>query len=174
MPTAAEPLPRQPDAELTVRSRRPPNPGVAAARDEKNAALALAADELRKRQAQPAIPDLDAPPPPREDVESVEVELLDGRKVYFGPPPGVSLTMRIAITFPGAASELDRLARICMSIRSVDGQPMRAITNIVELTAVANAIGDAGIDELNFWFDRHWGVLRISDLQLLKKNLRGG
>lgn len=166
------------DAELRISSRAEPKPEARKNRDEKNAALTKSANEMRERNAAEALgssQETAAAPPPREDVESIEVELHDKRKVVLGPPSGVSLTMRIAMTIPDATTNpvVDKLARLLLSVRSVDGKVPIPIANIVDLTKMANVIGDVGVDELNFWYDRHWGNVRISDLQLLKKNLRG-
>jgi hypothetical protein len=168
---------RHADAELRINTKAAPKPEARQARDTKNAELAASATAMRERNAAAAQTpaESEALPPPREDVESIEVKLLDGRMVEFGPPPGISLTMRIAMTIPDATSNpvIDRLARVCMCIRTIDGKQPRQIANIVDLTAVANMLGDVPIDELAFWYDKHWGQVRISDLQLLKKNLRG-
>lgn len=162
------------DAELRITNSVKPAERKAA-QAAKNAALAKTAAEMRERQAA-----ADAAPPdkpdevvqPREDIESIEVALLDGRKVLFGPPKGVSLTMRIAMSIPDATMIIDRLARVLMSVRSIDGKPPPVIANMMDLTKAANEIGDVGMDELNFWYDKYWGNLRVSDAQVLKKNLR--
>lgn len=166
-----------PDVELKI-SNTHRAPRRAQTQQAKNEALAKVANEMRERQAAEAAKPPEEPtaplPEPREDVESIEWKLLDGRVVVFGPPPGVSLTMRIAMSIPDATTNpvIDRLARVLMSIRSVDGEKPAPIGNIVEMTKLANRIGDSGIDELHWLFERHWGQLRVSDAQLLKKNLR--
>jgi hypothetical protein len=172
---------RHADAELTVSTKAEPKAPERAARDEKNAALMASAQRMREANTAAAeTAETPEPPPPREDVESIEVELTDKRRVVLGPPVGVSLTMRIAMSIPEALNNpvVDKLARLCMSIRSVaekDGAPLapKPISNMLDLRRMADTIGDVGMDELNFWYDRHWGNVRISDLQLLKKNLRG-
>lgn len=169
--------PPRADAELTISSSHKPKPQAAADRDHKNEELLRKAQEMRERSTaakDDATEEAAAPPPPRENVDSVEVELNDKRKVVLGPPAGVSLTMRITMTIPEAATNptLERLARLMMSIRSVDGHQMKPIGSLLEVQKAANEIGDVGIDELNFWYERHWGSVRVSDLQLLKKNLR--
>lgn len=169
--------PRHADAELTMTTTHAAKPADRAKRDTKNAALEMAAAELtRKREAwltsesaEPA-----EPPKPREPVESVEVKLLDGRLVVFGPPADVSLTMRIATTIPEATTNplIERLARVCMSVRSIDGQQVRPIGNMVDMRVMANTIGDQGIEILHYWFNEYWGEIKLSELQLIKKNLR--
>lgn len=166
------------DAELRIATHAKPTRKTSDDRAKKNAELAAKAAEMRERNTAAPAAEPDAPtatPEPREDVESVEIKLLDGRNVVLGPPKGVSLTMRIAMTIPEATTNpvIDRLARVLMSVRSVDDKQPRLVGSLLDLTRLANEIGDVGIDELHFWFEKHWGNLRISDLQLLKKNLRG-
>ena len=46
------------------------------------------------------------PLPEREDLDSIEVPLRDGRVVEYGPPTGISLSERIARMFaPRSAAE---------------------------------------------------------------------
>jgi hypothetical protein len=167
------------DAELTLSSsKRPQRPAAAVQQQKKNETLAATAAAMRERAAEAAAAPPETPPEPpapREDVESIEVKLLDGRTVLFGPPKGVSLTMRIAMNFPEATTNpmIDRLARVLMSVQSIDGKRPIQIGNMVDLTKLANEIGDIGIDELFTWLNRYWGDLRINDTQVLKKNLRG-
>jgi hypothetical protein len=165
------------DAELTISSSTRPARKIQQ-QTKKNEALATAAANMRERAAAAAAEPEAAPPEPpqpREDVESIEVKLLDGRVVLFGPPKGVSLTMRIALNIPEATTNpvLDRMARILMSVREIDGKKPIPIGNLIDLTRVANEVGDVGIDELFVWLQKFWGDLKISDVQVLKKNLRG-
>jgi hypothetical protein len=176
----------QQGSELTISTgKRPPRPGAPtdqATRAAKNAELAARAGEMRERAAAESAAEAagqteepeTSPTEPRENVESVEVKLLDGRVVVLGPPKGVSLTMRIAMTLPDFARDplRDRLARVLMSVRSIDGRTPKPIGNVVDLTTLANEVGDTGFEELHFWWNKYWGELKISDLQLLKKNLR--
>lgn len=165
------------DVELTLSNKvRPPE--AAAARAKKNEELAAKANEMRERNAaQQAEPDTTEAEPakPIEDVESIEFKMHDGRVVLIGPPKGVSLTMRIAMQIPEAVTNpvIDRLARVLMSIRSVNGERPKPITNLISLTTMANEIGDVGLDELHAIVAYYWRPLQIQDAQVLKKNLRG-
>lgn len=172
-------VPEHADVELTMRRTAPRSPTAATDRAKKNALMAEAVEDLaRKRLASEAGAAAEAadkqPPKPREPVDSVEVKLLDGRTVLFGPPKDISLTMRIAQVIPEAATNMtiERLARVCMSIRSIDGQMPKPIGNMVDLTLMANHVGDAGIDILHYWFGEYWGEIKLSELQLIKKNMR--
>lgn len=179
--TTQAPEAPQPDAELKITAtHRAPKAQEARKTQQqaKNAAMAEASRQIREQAAAAAAddpPEEAAPPEPIEDVESIEVKLLDGRTVEFGPPKGVSLTMRILMSLPECASSpaLERTARVLMSIRSIDGRKPREIANALDLRRIGNEVGDVGIDELFFWYQKYWGNLRISDAQVLKKNLRG-
>ena len=85
---------------------------------------------------------------PREDIETIELKLPDGRDVVFGPPAGVSLTARVAILMAGQppSDALDLIARCCISVRSIDGQRPPAITSRVDVQKVANLLGDNSLD----------------------------
>jgi len=169
-PSAGETAKHDVELKLTNTSPRRQN----ATQQQKNQSLSDTAAKMRERQAAEQQSEPEAPAPtPREDVESVEVKLTDGRKVLFGPPKGISLTMRIAMHFPEASAVIDRLARVLMSIQEIDGKKPISISNMVDLTRLANEVGDTGIDELNFWLQRYWGNIQLSDTQVLKKNLRG-
>jgi len=107
---------------------------------------------------------------PREDVDSVEVQLPCGL-VEFGPPAGVSLTMRIA-TFPDVTARSTMVLRVLMYVRAIDGKPMRAITNMTEAQRLANIIGDRYIDYLADLMTTYWPPINTADLPVIKKNLR--
>lgn len=153
-----------------------------------NAAAAAAANpelrEIRDRMLAKATgnvaPDDDAEvvqrePKPREDVESVEVQLPDGRVVLFGPPPMVSLTIKIAELLGEKASNpvLSASARIMLCVRAIDGKAVPPINSVVEVKKWAGVVGDAGLDTLGMVYAQYWSPPTIEDLPVLKKNLRG-
>jgi hypothetical protein len=145
-----------------------------------NADAVAKAKEVRDKllqQAKVAVPP--APPPeppatPREDVETIEVELPNGLHVVFGPPQDVSLTVRIATQFPETAGNqaLDSIVRVAMSIRSINGDPPPAIGNMVDVQKLANRIGDRGLDVLAYCQAVYWPPLTLGNLPAVKKNLR--
>ena|ERR1700761_5872413 len=119
--------------------------------------------------------------PERENLESIEFTLPDGRQIEYGPPSGISLSDRIARLFsarplseggPDPGITEFRLCKLLMGVRSIDGKPVRPITNLVEKTRLANLLGDPAIDLLSLFDSRHWPPLRESELPVLKKNLR--
>lgn len=120
------------------------------------------------------------PLPEREDIESIEITLRDGRVVEYGPPTGISLSDRIARLFssrsaaeggPDPGITEYRLTRLLMGVRAIDGKPV-SFGNLIERTKLANRLGDEAIDLINLFDNRYWPPLRESELPLVKKNLR--
>lgn len=177
-------------AKLTINR----NPGEKPNGPSKMAEAAVTAAEIRKRREQihaqakldvaghglgPAQEDPVAAPE-REDLESIEIPLRDGRIVEYGPPTNVSLSDRIARLYSGRAIAEGgpdpglteyRLTRLLMGVRAVDGRPVQ-VTNMIERTRLANLLGDQGIDLLNFFDRKHWPPLTEAELPIVKKNLR--
>ena len=112
---------------------------------------------------------------PREDIESVELKLPDGRDVVFGPPAGISLTARVAMLMAGTppSDAMDMIARCCLSVRSLDGKKLPPITNRVDIQKCANIVGDGGLDVLAYVLSEYWPAVKLKELQTIKKNLRG-
>lgn len=120
-------------------------------------------------------------PPEREDIDSIEIPLRDGRIIEYGPPAGISLSDRIARLYsarslaeggPDPGITEYRLTRLLMGVRAINGRPVPPITNMVERTRLANQLGDQTIDLLNLFDNRHWPPLMASELPLVKKKLR--
>lgn len=114
------------------------------------------------------------PEEPEENLESIDVELPNGMIVNFGPPSDISLTMRIIRLIGDQAAEAltNRVYRILLSVRSVDGVPVTPITNTIEADKLANRLGDAGLDVLSIVMLTYWKAARAKDLKILKKNQR--
>ena len=167
--TAQDPsqAPKMPDLNTTGR-RRPPT------KEEREAVAASAraageAAQLRERQ-ETAVP----PAAPREDVESVEVQLPDGRTIMYGPPAGVSLSIRVA-EFLGEQTQnpvLAAITRIILCVRSIDGQPVRSPGSLLDVKKIAASLGDSTIDLLGLIHAETWPPITKDDLPVLKKNLR--
>ncbi len=114
---------------------------------------------------------------PKERVESLLIRApVNGApaEIEFGPPSGISLSMRLA-TISGEKNpnrmEL-YLLRTLMHVRKINGDPVTPINSQVEATFLANMLGD---DTLNFLFDtmlETWPPAGKGDLQILSKNLR--
>lgn len=120
------------------------------------------------------------PAPERENIDSIEIPLRDGRIIDYGPPAGISLSDRIARLYSGRAMAEGgpdpgiteyRLTRLLMGVRAIDGRPV-AIHNLIDRTRVANQLGDEAIDLLNLFDNQYWPPLRKEELPLVKKNLR--
>ncbi len=159
--------------EVTVRS------GTASAQtpapEPKLSAVAARRAQMQAKAAREHQEEPEAMPEaaPREDVESVELSLPDGRVVEFGPPNGVSLTLRVA-TFPDMPPRAVGLVQVLMCVRSIDGQAQRPLNNMVDVQKLANTLGDPAIDLLATLYTELWPPLSPSDLPTIKKNLRRG
>jgi hypothetical protein len=119
----------------------------------------------------------DEPPkavmPPREDIESIELTLPDGTEVEYGPPRGVSLTLRmIDMLGDDAGERLTAVARTLLCIRKLNGKPPPPVANKIDVQKFANMLGDDAIDILYLLHMRHWRPLMVGDLPAIKKNLR--
>lgn len=113
---------------------------------------------------------------PREDVAAVVIALPDGREVEFGPPAGISLTMRLMTGFPQVpmtqANEI--WLKTLMSVRAIDGVAARTVGNIVDAQKLANDIGDGALALLTEAYLRFWPPPRREDLKVIQKKMRGG
>jgi hypothetical protein len=123
--------------------------------------------------APPAAAAVQAPASPREDLESIEFTLPNGMQVVFGPPKGISLTYRIIAMMNGIDTGVahQRVLRSLLCVRSIDTVPV-TINNDIDANALANRIGDGGIELLNFYLNEYWPPLRRNELPMLKKNQR--
>lgn len=179
----------QPEATFVI-DRNPPNLKPSGGR---LAAAKVSTDEVRARRAKihdqakrdAAGADIGGAKdgiavPERENLDSIEVPLRDGRVVEYGPPTGVSLSERIARLFaPRSAQEGGpdpgiteyRLTRLLMGVRSIDGKPC-AVNNLIDRTMLANRLGDEAIDLLFHFDNMYWPPLRNSELPLVKKKLK--
>lgn len=186
---------QQPEARIII-NRDPSDSAKVPAKLMRDAAAnnEAIADEVRKRRKEihkQAKIDLageglgpqeePVPAPEREDIDSIEIPLRDGRVLEYGPPAGISLSDRIARLYstrslaeggadPGVTEY--RLTRLLMGVRSINGKFVPPITNLVERTRMANQLGDEAIDLLNLFDTRYWPPLRTSELPAIKKNLR--
>lgn len=149
-------------------------------REGARAARAAVRDKARSEVASgqyagPDEPVVDVSPPaaPRENLDSVELELPNGLRVEFGPPVGVALSTKLLLFFGGrdpSAGE-DRITATMMCLRSVNGQPV-SILNSVDRDKWVNAIGDDGLAMLQYVYREYWPPPTIADLKIIKKNPR--
>jgi len=139
------------------------------------------ADEIKARRALihersrlediPKAPEPEEVDGPREDVESVEFVLPDGRLVVMGPPPGISLTMRI-LNMGTVAPAKAVLYRVLMCVRELDGVKPEAVVDDITAQKLCNSLGDNNIDILSAVYQENWPGVRRGDLPKVKKNLR--
>ncbi len=153
--------------DLQSAAGRAPPPGMADEIRKARERLHAAASTMLEDEKPDA-----APTAPHVDVESLEIQLPNGLLVEFGPPSGISLTMRVAMLFPNASSSIDMIARVCLSVRTINGRRVKDISNEVTLTQMCNVLGDVGLDLLGQALVTHWAGMKLSDLQIVKKNLR--
>jgi hypothetical protein len=126
----------------------------------------------RNAAAEPG-PTKETAPPPRESVDSVELALPDGRTILFGPPPGISLNLRIPELLGEEMTRVNALVlRVLLSVRAINGSPPPQIFNKVDMHKVAHVLGDDAIDALAIALDLYWPPVTVKDLRVVKKNLR--
>ncbi len=124
----------------------------------------------------------DAPKPPSVPVEdqnldSVELDMPNGLKVLLGPPPNVSLTMRVLQYYGDQQSWAladEGVTRALMCVREIDGKPYPAVTNPVDRQMLGNKLGDDGIAICVLTHRRYFPLLRLTELPVIKKNQRIG
>lgn len=150
-------------------ARSRPNPASVA---QKRQALHDAANGATAATQAAADTAAAAPAKPRERVESLEIKLPDGRVVLFGPPTAVALQMRIAgLVGDNLNNFTATFAKTILSVRNIDGQPVPAVGNMVDVQRVANMIGEDGVDLLMLALNQYWPPVTIGELQVVKKNL---
>jgi hypothetical protein len=119
-------------------------------------------------------PEALAPPPVREDIDTIEFTAPNGMTIEYGPRHDISLVDRIARMYNGrdpTRSEY-RLTRILMGIRNINGKPPVAIIDEITRTKLANHVGDENIDLLMYYDSENWPPLQQSELPLIRKRLR--
>jgi len=137
--------------------------------DEIKARRALIHERSRQEDLVPTV--VEEADGPREDVESVEFVLPDGRLVVMGPPPGISLTMRI-LNMGTVAPAKAVLYRVLMCVRELDGVKPEAVVDDITAQKLSNQLGDNAIDVLSAIYQENWPGVRRGDLPKVKKNLR--
>ena len=96
------------------------------------------------------------------------------RVVEYGPRPNVSRYMRSAMILGDQSGNvvLDQITKCVLAVRSIDGDPVREIGTLVQVQAVANKLGDDGINLLVSLDNEYWPGVRRSDLPAIKKTFR--
>lgn len=163
---------RDPAAPKAEPKLGPAHDAAEAIRQQRAAIHRRAAEEISGSSIND--PEPTEPLPEREDIDTIEIPLRNGLTVVYGPPRGVSLADRIARMYAGrdtSRSEF-RLTRLLMGVQSIDGQPVRPLVNEIDRTALANRIGDEGIDLIAHFDQMYWPPLTVGELPTIKKNIR--
>lgn len=152
-------------------------PGSSTAGDDIATRRRLLHDKFERENS--AAPSLDlarateVPEAPREPLASVLVSTPAG-EILFGPPTGISLTMRIAMML--GEKNANRTQQIClrtlMCVQAIDGQRVDPITSEVEAQYLANMLGDGVMDFLFGVLHEYWPPPNKQDLRVLSKNKR--
>lgn len=159
---AVKPHPSSPVDDDKLRQMRDQAHKQILDRPAQEEAVAVAADELDKA-IEPRV---------REDLDSIEIELRDGRRVLFGPVRMASFRLAEILGRQVNDPYSQMLARTILSVRSIDDKAVRPITNLAEMKLIATEIGDDGIDMLWMGLQEYWPPVLKEDLRVLKKNLR--
>jgi len=163
-------------AAAAVRSRREADAATVRARRKQIA-------EQAKLDAAGVVEQEPAPSeqmPTREDIDTIDVTLRDGRIVTYGPPRGISTQDRIVRMFSGRSPTEGgpdpgvtefRLTKLLLGVRAIDGRSV-SCNDLVQRTRLANQLGDEAIEFL-FYYDKvYWPPLTAAELPAIKKNYR--
>lgn len=113
------------------------------------------------------------PAVPVEKFESLTLQTPIG-EIEFGPPSGISLTMRIA-TMMGESNPnrvTNAMLRTLMSVRSVNGRKVSPVTSMIEAQFLANELGDNILDFLFGTMAEYWPPPGPAELQVIRKSKR--
>jgi hypothetical protein len=174
------------EARITI-NRQPDTPGAAPMGQAAAGQKANRDDILRRRKQihEQARADLSpssvpadeppmAPPPHRENVETIEFTAPNGMTIEYGPRSDISTIDRVSRIYAGRDTSRSEylLTRILLGIRTINGVPPTTIVDEVTRTKMANQVGDEVIDLLIYYDHEHWPPLLTTELPLVKKKLR--
>jgi hypothetical protein len=132
----------------------------------------IAAEHFRANETDGEEAEAPLPTDPVEDIESVEVQLPNGRIVEYGPRGNVSTRLRVAQIMGQSNNHvLFMTLNTLLNIRAIDGKAVRTITNQTDAQAIANAIGDSGLEVLERVHLQCWPGETRDSLPIVKKNL---
>lgn len=152
------------------------------AMDQRNADLREAAakgvQSVLARRAADAAPEEAADPvqfpqEPRENVESVVLQMPNGKEVEYGPRKA-STIIAMANIFGNTQPNTSTLQVVTtlMWVRKIDGDDIAMPANMVDIQKLANELTDEGVDILMMARMKFWPGVSRDDLPVLKKNLR--
>jgi hypothetical protein len=134
-------------------------------------------EQARADLSQSTVPDVelpDAPPPIRENVDTVEFTAPNGMTIVYGPRSDISTIDRVSRIYAGRDTSRSEylLTRILLGIRSIDGVTPFTIVDEITRTKLANQVGDVIIDLLIYYDREYWPPLLTTELPLIKKKLK--
>ena len=112
---------------------------------------------------------------------SVLLQAPDGRYIEVGPPAQSTVFMvsRILGSAPHVGDATPALVmmdhntvRSLMYVRALDGQMIPMPTTWADTNAIANLLGDVGVDLVIAAVSKFWRLATVEDLPVIKKNLR--
>jgi hypothetical protein len=110
----------------------------------------------------------------QEPLESIELQLPNGLEVEYGPPSGISITMKLIRMFgdSGWTTPRGTLYRVLMGVRRINGEAVNPINSIIDGEKLANRIGDEGMEILIRVQSQYWRPTPQVDMLVVKKNPR--
>lgn len=113
-------------------------------------------------------------PPMREEVESVEFELPDGRVLVMGRPPAGMMTYKLAQVLGDDMQNqvLNSIVRSFLHIRTIDGQAPAVFNSRLEVQKFMDAMGEDAIDLITYVCQTNWRPVSVNELKIVKKTLK--
>lgn len=143
---------------------------------------AVAKEVLRRREttantfrSNDAVPEPEPPAPDAsyEDIDSVVLRLPNGLEVEYGPRPGVSNRVKIAQLVGAQVNPLlIMLVTTLLNVRRVN-DAVPSIGNMVDVQALANRLGDDGLELLETAHIQFWRPIDRDNLPIVRKISRG-
>lgn len=137
---------------------------------------------IQSRPSVPAVPpqspdSAQASMPAQSDpqVDTVDVRLPDGKTVTMGVPktPSIFTIAQAIKDKEGSAGQfLAGYYKVLTYVRAINGQTIPQLSNEVDFRALAQELGDQGMDICAVTFAEFWPPVTKDSLQVLKKNLR--
>lgn len=110
----------------------------------------------------------------REDVESIEIRIPNGKVISYGRTRGAAKALVIAriIGVQAQAIMAPQVVEVLVNIRAIDGVPIKTPENMIQAQALLNTIDDDGYETLLVAHNHFWPPQRVDSLQVLQKRLR--
>ena len=107
-----------------------------------------------------------------EPIETLELVMPNGMKILYGPPKGISLSMRLIRMFGDAnwTSPTGTYFRVLMCVQQIDGEHIKPIGSRIDGEKLANRLGDQTMEYLMQIHARYWATNSQVDLLVVKKH----